>query len=116
MKTRKMGGRERQRECPQTTIRKIKQKNNFSEKIFLLKSSVGKKERTQFALSDSASGEEEGGFFRKGEKIRRKEGFGFCVPRALVSVHTELKLFFLHEIIDFDKKKYTNKKRFLQLL
>lgn len=26
-------------------------KNNFSEKIFLLKSSVGKKERTQFALS-----------------------------------------------------------------
>lgn len=31
-------------------------KNNFSEKIFLLKSSVGKKERTQFALSALSHG------------------------------------------------------------
>lgn len=41
--------RERERVSPDNHTKL--NKNNFSEKIFLLKSSVGKKERTQFALS-----------------------------------------------------------------
>lgn len=41
-------------------------KNNFSEKIFLLKSSVGKKERTQFALSALGLGGRVGGGVKGG--------------------------------------------------
>lgn len=47
-------------------------KNNFSEKIFLLKSSVGKKERTQFALS--ALGLGGGGRGEGGDKGRKGSG------------------------------------------